>query len=126
MEACIILALLAIRRRDFASHGAWMIRGYAIGLGAGTQLLTHLPWFLLVDRKPGDSAEADWPSGVPPLQQMSRPAAFDFFRRRTAAPSRPIKPVPNRVIVAGSGVAVVWMMNSWALFEFALFTSVTT
>jgi hypothetical protein len=30
-----------------------MIRAYAIGLGAGTQVLTHLPWFLLVDLKPG-------------------------------------------------------------------------
>ena len=23
-----------------------MVRGYALGLGAGTQVLTHLPWFL--------------------------------------------------------------------------------
>jgi len=27
-----------------------MIRAYAIGLGAGTQVLTHLPWFILVGR----------------------------------------------------------------------------
>jgi uncharacterized membrane protein len=33
-------AALAIRRRDFASHAAWMSRGYAIGLGAGTQAFT--------------------------------------------------------------------------------------
>jgi hypothetical protein len=32
-----------------------MIRGYAIGMGAGTQVLTHLPWFILVGR-PGESA----------------------------------------------------------------------
>jgi hypothetical protein len=25
-----------------------MMRGYAIGLGAGTQVLTHVPWFLLL------------------------------------------------------------------------------
>ncbi len=54
MLASIVLALLAIRRRDFASHGSWMIRGYAIALGAGTQVLTHLPWFLLVDGRPGE------------------------------------------------------------------------
>jgi uncharacterized membrane protein len=48
MAACIALAVDAIRRRDFASHGAWMMRGYAIGMGAGTQVLTHLPWFILV------------------------------------------------------------------------------
>ena len=47
MAMSIVLALIAIRRRDYASHGAWMTRGYAIGLGAGTQVLTHLPWFVL-------------------------------------------------------------------------------
>ena len=50
MALSIVLSLDAIRRRDFAAHGAWMIRGYAIGLGAGTQVLTHLPYFALVDQ----------------------------------------------------------------------------
>lgn len=54
MVLSIGLGLYAIRRRDFASHGVWMTRAYAIGLGAGTQVLTHLPWFLLVDGKPGE------------------------------------------------------------------------
>jgi uncharacterized membrane protein len=44
MLASILLAVLALRRRDFASHGAWMTRGYAIALGAGTQVFTMLPW----------------------------------------------------------------------------------
>ncbi|MEU4533621.1 DUF2306 domain-containing protein [Streptosporangium sp. NPDC023825] len=47
MLLAIVLAFAAIRRRDAARHRAWMIRGYAIGLGAGTQALTHLPWFLI-------------------------------------------------------------------------------
>jgi RsiW-degrading membrane proteinase PrsW (M82 family) len=47
MLACIVLAVLAIRRRDFSSHGAWMTRGYAIALGAGTQVFTMLPWVLI-------------------------------------------------------------------------------
>jgi hypothetical protein len=54
MVVSIVLALLAVRRRDYTAHGAWMIRGYAIGLGAGTQVLTHLPWFVLVGSKPGE------------------------------------------------------------------------
>jgi hypothetical protein len=58
MVASLVLALLAIRRRDFASHGAWMIRGYAIGLGAGTQVLTHLPWFVLAGGRPGEGPRA--------------------------------------------------------------------
>jgi len=54
MLLSIGLGLNAIRLRDFATHGVWMIRAYAIGLGAGTQVLTHLPWFLLVGDKPGE------------------------------------------------------------------------
>jgi uncharacterized membrane protein len=57
MTISILISLLAIRRRDFVSHGAWMMRGYAIGLGAGTQVLTHLPWFLLFGT-PGETPRA--------------------------------------------------------------------
>ncbi|MCB9464471.1 MAG: DUF2306 domain-containing protein [Candidatus Eisenbacteria bacterium] len=46
----LVLGAVAIPRRDFAGHGAWMIRAYAIGLGAGTQALTHLPYFVFVGR----------------------------------------------------------------------------
>ena len=47
MLASVVLAVLAIRRRDFSSHGAWMTRGYAIALGAGTQVFTMLPWVVI-------------------------------------------------------------------------------
>jgi uncharacterized membrane protein len=47
MVLSIVLAVLAIRRRDFASHGAWMTRAYAIALGAGTQVFTILPWVVI-------------------------------------------------------------------------------
>ena len=57
MTLSIVLGIDAIRRRDFNAHGAWMIRGYAIGMGAGTQVLTHLPWFILVG-KPGELSRA--------------------------------------------------------------------
>jgi uncharacterized membrane protein len=48
MVGSIVLGVAAILRRDIARHRAWMIRGYAIGLGAGTQVLTQLPWMLAV------------------------------------------------------------------------------
>jgi uncharacterized membrane protein len=57
MAISIVLGLAAIRRRDIARHRAWMIRGYAIGLGAGTQAFTHLPWMLLVGQ-PGEVPRA--------------------------------------------------------------------
>jgi Predicted membrane protein (DUF2306) len=53
MAGCLVLGVAAIRRRDIARHRAWMARGYAIGLGAGTQVLTHLPWMLLVGQPSG-------------------------------------------------------------------------
>lgn len=53
MVGCIVLGFAAIRRRDIPRHRAWMARGYAIGLGAGTQVLTHLPWILLAGQPRG-------------------------------------------------------------------------
>jgi hypothetical protein len=47
MVAAIGLSWAAIMRRDIARHRAWMIRGYAIGQGAGTQVFTLLPWMLI-------------------------------------------------------------------------------
>ncbi|MEI5582552.1 MULTISPECIES: DUF2306 domain-containing protein [unclassified Agromyces] len=46
MAAGIVVAFLAIRRGDVRTHSAWMTRAYAIGLGAGTQVFTFLPWTL--------------------------------------------------------------------------------
>lgn len=40
MVATIVLGFVAARRRDFARHRAWMIRSYAIGIVAGTQVFT--------------------------------------------------------------------------------------
>jgi uncharacterized membrane protein len=43
MIAALILGFVMVRRRDFGAHRAWMIRAYAIGLGAGTQVFTTVP-----------------------------------------------------------------------------------
>jgi uncharacterized membrane protein len=40
MVASIILGFTTIRRGEVQRHRAWMARGYAIGLGAGTQMMT--------------------------------------------------------------------------------------
>lgn len=58
MIVSIGVGLYEITRRNFVSHGAWMMRAYALGLGAGTQALTHLPWFVFVGGKPGDGPRA--------------------------------------------------------------------
>lgn len=40
MVVSIVLGLIAIRQGNVKRHRAWMTRGYALGLGAGTQVLT--------------------------------------------------------------------------------------
>lgn len=40
LAACIVLGITSVRGADVASHRAWMIRAYAIGLAAGTQAFT--------------------------------------------------------------------------------------
>lgn len=46
MALSLCLGLAAVLRRDMVRHQAWMVRAYALGLGAGTQVLTHIPWLL--------------------------------------------------------------------------------
>jgi predicted membrane protein DUF2306 len=41
MAASIVAGFTAIRRRDITAHRAWMIRAYALALGAGTQVFTQ-------------------------------------------------------------------------------------
>jgi len=57
MAAFIVVGFTAIRRGDVTTHSAWMTRAYAIGLGAGTQVLTFLPW-TLVFGAPGQAMHA--------------------------------------------------------------------
>lgn len=40
LAACIVLGFRAIRLRRLAAHRAWMIRAFALGLGAATQVFT--------------------------------------------------------------------------------------
>jgi predicted membrane protein DUF2306 len=41
MAACLVLGVSAVRHGDIAAHRAWMVRAYAIGLAAGTQVFTE-------------------------------------------------------------------------------------
>ncbi|WP_073256853.1 DUF2306 domain-containing protein [Cryptosporangium aurantiacum] len=48
MTAFLVLGVRAILQRRVAIHRRWMIRGYAIGMAAGTQAFTQAPWMILV------------------------------------------------------------------------------
>ncbi|KJQ53857.1 hypothetical protein RS85_02409 [Microbacterium sp. SA39] len=44
MTAFLVRAVIGIRRREFAAHGAWMTRAYAIAVSGGTQALVFALW----------------------------------------------------------------------------------
>ena len=47
LAAALVTALVAVRRRDIPRHRAWMIRAYAIGMGAATISFIMLPIYLI-------------------------------------------------------------------------------
>lgn len=49
----LVIALVSILRRNVARHEAFMIRAYALGQGAGTQVLVLLPWMLMTGESGG-------------------------------------------------------------------------
>lgn len=53
MVGSILLAWRRILERDVASHEAWMIRAYALGQGAGTQVFVLLPWMVISGQSGG-------------------------------------------------------------------------
>ena len=48
MMVSIFLAWYTVRRKNIAGHRIWIMRAYAIGQGAGTQVITILPYTVLL------------------------------------------------------------------------------
>jgi uncharacterized membrane protein len=93
MLIALLLGGTAIWRRDFAQHGNWMLRGYAIGMGAGTQVFTSLPWALLIG-EPGELPRAllmgaGWVINLVAVEWI--------IRRRTALPARTASAVVSQL-----------------------------
>lgn len=53
MVIFVLLGVSAILKKRIAQHQAWMIRAYALGLGAGTQVIVVIPWLLTVGEPTG-------------------------------------------------------------------------
>ena len=79
MVASILLGVAALRHRDFLRHGAWMARGYAIGLGAGTMVPVTVAWILLVG--PADAPARAALMGASWVINLA--VAEHFIRRRS-------------------------------------------
>lgn len=90
MAASIVLGTDAVvRRRDFDAHVAWMIRAYALGMGAGTQVLTHLPWFILVGGMPPELPRTVMMGGAWALNALVAESIIRRGRRARVAKSIP-------------------------------------
>ena len=89
MVAALVISVRAILRGNVARHRAWMIRGYAVGVGAATQRLLMLPMFLIL----GDMSELligvmvwfGWGLNVVVAALSLRRGAWFLRRRRKGA-----------------------------------------
>ncbi len=89
MIGAIVLGFAAIRRGDVKRHRAWMMRAYAIGLGAGTQVLTQAAGAMIAG-PPSDFSRAllmgaGW--------VINLAVAEWAIRKRPARPARPASAV---------------------------------
>jgi uncharacterized membrane protein len=50
MLTSICMAVAAVKGGDIATHRAWMIRAYALGQGAGMQVVVLLPWMIAIGK----------------------------------------------------------------------------
>jgi uncharacterized membrane protein len=89
MVLSLVLGVVAIRQRDFVGHGAWMIRGYAIGLGAGTQVLTLLVGELIA----GPPSEFSRALLMGAAWVINLAVAEWIIRKQPARPARPASAV---------------------------------
>ncbi|MCZ7374809.1 DUF2306 domain-containing protein [Micromonospora sp. WMMC250] len=78
MAVSILLGLATVLRRDIAQHRRWMVRGYAIGLGAGTQAFTHAPYLIAVGEQPDGNVRA----GLVLAGWMINLAVAEWYLRR--------------------------------------------
>ena len=99
MVVSIILAVVAIRRGEIGRHRAWMMRAYALGLGAGTQVVTLMVGEIVLG-PPSDIARgllmgAAWAINL---------AVAEWIIRRPSSPS--VRPShPGRAWVSSSAAS---------------------
>jgi uncharacterized membrane protein len=84
MVVSIVLGFAAIRRGDVIGHRAWMTRAYAIGLGAGTQVLTGMAASLIVSQPSALSGALSMGAGW----VINLAVAEWAIRKRPARPAR--------------------------------------
>ncbi|GAB3959608.1 hypothetical protein GCM10027614_79450 [Micromonospora vulcania] len=114
MAVSIVLGLAGALRRHFAQHRRWMVRGYAIGLGAGTQAFTNAPYLLATGEQPDGNVRA----GLVIAGWVINLAVAEWYLRRPARTTRSRRESgsPSEVAVTRGAVASrpVWRRRSRA------------
>lgn len=87
LAAAMITALVAVLRRDIPRHRAWMIRAYAVGMGAATISFIMLPIFLIT----GNAVEGYAADMLFVLSWVINITIAEWVIRRTANPQAAIK-----------------------------------
>lgn len=92
MVTALVLGFRSIRRRDVPAHRAWMIRSYALGMGAGTQAATNIPYLLATGEQPGTG----WRTFLMILAWGINIVIAEYVIRRKRSRSRrhPLRPRP--------------------------------
>jgi hypothetical protein len=93
MVASIVLGVITIRRGDVRQHRAWMTRGYALGLGAGTQVVTLAAGELILG-PPGELSRALLMGAA---WVINLAVAEWAIRKRMAAPARRASTLVSRL-----------------------------
>ncbi|MCO8271179.1 DUF2306 domain-containing protein [Actinoplanes sp. TRM 88003] len=94
----LVAAVRAVRRRDIRRHRAWMIRSYALALGAGTQAFTLAPYTLFAG-EPGPAPRA----ALMILAWTLNAAVAEWIIRRSRRPVRPNVPTAEQAVRDGGG-----------------------
>lgn len=90
----LVLSVRSIVLRDFVGHGAWVTRAYAIGIAAGTQVITALLWILTIG--PMEETSEALPMGAAWIINLGIAELVIWRRRRTARAERSIRLERNR------------------------------
>ena len=104
MVASVVMGFVTIRRGDVRRHRAWMTRGYALGLGAGTQMFTGLVASFIIS-PPTELSRAlqdgaGWAINLAVAEWVIRRAASRPARAARAARARGSNQEPGTPIAA--------------------------
>lgn len=94
MLLALVLSVRSIVIRDFVAHGAWVTRAYAIGIAAGTQVITALIWTFTIG--PMEETSEALPMGAAWIINLGIAELVIWRRRRAAAAERQARLDRNR------------------------------